>query len=715
MTKTLVIVESPSKAKKIGRFLGKDFIVQASIGHIVDLVSRSKNSLGVHVDRGFIPIYGIIPTQKNKVKALIKYASQVDQIYLAPDPDREGEAIAWHLYEIIRKKNDKPIKRVTFQEITKKAVLAGINSPRELDKNLFDAQQARRVLDRIVGFSVSPFLINKFNSPLSAGRVQSVTVKMIVDKEREINAFKPEEYWNINSPLSKNGENFTAKYIKKVNNTKTAQQVKSDLETDTYKVDKVDEFEQEREPLAPLITSSLASAAAGKYKFSAAQTMKAAQALYEAGLITYMRTDSTRLAKESTDFCRQWLEENKYDIPAKTNVYVSKKKAQDAHEAIRPTNVNQTPNNIYLPDEQTKIYVLIWERFVACQMNPALYDNVNVTIKTSSNHKLKASGKILKYKGWLEVIKDKSKDILLPSLKEEDKLKLSSKVSAIQKFTKPPARFSEKSLIEELEKKRIGRPSTYAAIMSKITSRAYVNKPRNKMFFIPTEKGMQVVDELDNFFEFMKYSYTAEMEDKLDLIAEGKLSYGDMMEEFYSPFKIELNKAYMSGQKDYGFRCSECEEEETIMYLHNGTFGYYLACVNYPKNCNNTLSCKMVGQEPVVTDNKGEPFDGAKCPNCQSPMLKYDGRFGPYTKCIEFPICKGKGKVPYGKKCPDCYNELYATFYENKNVLFCTGYYINECRYSEELSADELVNPEHVAVLKAKPVIPKKIDALLKR
>lgn len=712
MAKTLLIVESPSKAKKISKFLGSDFIVQASVGHVVDLVSAGKNNMGVDIENDFKPKYAIMPDKKDKIKVLIKYASQVDQVYLAPDPDREGEAIAWHLYDILKKKN-KNIKRVSFQEITKKAVLAGVAKPRDLDRNLFDAQQARRVLDRIVGFSVSPFLINKFGPNLSAGRVQSVAVKIVVDREREIEAFDPEEYWTITSTLAKSDEDFVAKYTERVTDEKTATKIKKDLENDSYKVNDVDEFEQKKPAPPPLITSSLASAAAGKHRFTAARTMKAAQALYEAGLITYMRTDSTRIAPEAIDFCREWLKENGYDLPKTPNSYSTKGGAQDAHEAIRPTDVDSTPSNVYLPDDQQKVYSLIWERFVACQMKPALYDSVNAMIKTSSGHELKAAGKTLKYKGWLEITSDGKKDdknVMLPPLKKNDKLKLvPPEVEAQQKFTKPPARFSEKSLIEELEKRGIGRPSTYASIMSKITNRNYVE--RKKSAFIPTDKGKQVVDELTKYFKFMNYGYTADMESKLDKIADGEVTYVDMMTEFYSPFQGQLKQAYMSSNKDYGFRCDKCGKD-TPMYLHHGKFGYYLACINYPKTCKKTLSCEMIDEKPVVKSSRGEIDEKVHCPNCKSPMILLDGKFGPYYGCTEFRRgCKGTRKAPYGKKCPECNSELYATLYKGDGVLFCMGYHTNGCRYSEPLPKGKLSDPKKVTGKK----VPKKIRKLIKK
>lgn len=709
MGKTLVIVESPSKGRKIAKFLGDDYIVQASVGHVIDLTTTGKYSMGINIDNGFKPKYDVIPDKKDKIKAIIKHARQCDHILLATDPDREGEAIAKHLSNLLVKINPS-IKRVEFHEITKECVLKNIKNPKDIDENLFQAQQARRVLDRIVGFSVSPYLIDRLGPKLSAGRVQSVAVKLIVDRERLIEAFIPEEYWNITSTLHKDGDTFTAKYIPKITNRETAEKVQSELKTDSYIIKNVLEKEQKKKPLTPLITSSLQSTAAGKYKLSSARTMKAAQKLYESGMVTYIRTDSTRLATSAVDFCRQWLEENGYDIPKNGNQYLSKKAAQNAHEAIRPTDANVTPQNIYLSEDEKKIYSLIWERFMASQMKPALYDSVVATVTTSSGHELKATGKTLKYKGWLEITSDGKKDdknTILPILKKNDKLKLiAPKVKAEQKFTRPASRFTNKTLVDELEIKSIGRPSTYAAIISKITNKSYVIIQSNS--FVPTDKGISVVDELTKYFNFMEYNYTADMEKKLDMIAAGEMKYVDMMTDFYTPFKEQLRKAYGAEKKDYGFRCDKCED--AIMHLRHGKFGYYLACINWPKNCSNTISCSVVDGKPSLKKNRGEKNENVRCPNCKSAMIKFDGNYGPYYGCSEWPVCSGKRKVPWGKKCPECRNELYSTWFHSKNVLFCMGYSTINCKYSEDLPEGSDVF--HKDVVKKR--IPHKIYHIIK-
>jgi len=701
MAKSLVIVESPGKIKKISKFLGSDYIVKASVGHIADLAS---GRLNVDIEGGFKPKYTILSDKKQHVKIIISAAKHSEKIFLATDDDREGEAIAWHLADVL-KKIDVPIFRVKFNEITKKGVLNGINNPGELDHNLYDAQQARRVLDRIVGFSVSPFLIKKFKSGFSAGRVQSVAVRMVVDKEKEIEVFQPEEYWVITSELAKaenKKDSFTAKYAKKVTNGDIAKKIKEDLDKDTYFVSEVIDNERKKKPYPPFITSSLASTAAGKYKLSAAKTMKAAQSLYESGMITYIRTDSIRLSEDSISECRDWLQSNGYDIPHKSVIYVTKKGAQDAHEAIRPTDVNFTPKNVFLEKDEQLIYTLIWERFVACQMNPAVYNNVVVTISTSSGHLLKAHGRTLKYKGWLEIssdLEDRASDIKLPNLYKDDNLILvKPKVDAVQKFTKPPSRFTEKTLIDDLKRKGIGRPSTYAAIMSKITDKSYVIKKSNA--FIPTDKGKNVVDTLTKFFEFMDYNYTANMELKLDQIAEGKLGYIDMLTEFHTPFKTQLKKAYISNYKDYGYICDICASK---MVLKHGKFGFFLGCSDYP-DCVNAIDVDIVDDKPVIKTGKiKDPVKDVECPNCRSPMFKIDGRYGPFYSCIEYPMCRGTRKIPYGKKCPRCNNDLYATVKYKSSMLYCMSY--PDCTYSEKLKDSEVANPKRLVARPAPEVV----------
>lgn len=710
-SKILVIVESPAKSKTISKYLGSDYIVRASYGHIFDLATTGVHNLGIDIDKGFVPKYKISSDKKDKVASIKKAAQQCRAVYIAADNDREGEAIAWHLAESL-KSIKVPIRRVIFNEITKSAIKKSIQSPGDLNADLYDAQQARRVLDRIVGFCVSPILFNKFGKNSSAGRVQSVAVRIIADREQEIEDFKPEEYWNITTDLAKpkkTKDSFTAKLIKKVTTEKVAKKIKGELDNDTYVVFELEEKEKKRNPYPPLITSTLATTAAGRYKFSTSKTMKLAQSLYEAGLITYMRTDSVRCSKDSVSACRDWLGKNGHDCPTKSNAYASKGKAQDAHEAIRPTDVNVTPQNIYKNNDEQKIYRLIWERFIASQMKPAVYDFVSVVVKSSSGHLLKASGRTLKYKGWLGITGDfeneKNDDAKIPQLKVGDELVLvPPKVSAEQKFTQPPPRFSEKTLIKELEKRGIGRPSTYASIMSKITQRNYVEKKSN--MFIPTTLGRQVVGDLVKNFKFMNINYTSNLELDLDKIADGHLKYRDMLDGFYSSFKKELKKAVLSESEDYGFKCPKCGGK---MILKHGRFGFYLACYDYPKDCKGTISCNMVDGKPEPKGDVAEIADGVQCPNCGSNMVKRNGKFGPFYACVEYPKCKGTRKVPYGKQCPKCGSELYATIFRGNDLLFCMGY--PNCKYSEKLPKGSIPNPQTLC----KGKVPKKIKKILKK
>lgn len=703
-TKTLIVVESPAKAKTIVKYLGPDYVVRASFGHIIDLASGGKSGIGVDIDNKFKPKYAVIPDKKDKLNAIIDAASEAKQIFLASDPDREGEAIAWHLAESLES-TGKPIKRVLFHEITKTAILKAVANPGDLNADLYDAQQARRVLDRIVGYLVSPFLINSLGPGCSAGRVQSVAVRIIVDREREIENFKPDEYWNITTCLAKPTtltESFIAKYSNKVTDKKTAEKIKGDLDKDTYEISEMEEKEKKRNPYPPLITSSLAATAAGRYKFPAAKTMKAAQTLYEAGLITYMRTDSVRSSPESITACREWLGKNSHGVPSKANVYTSKGNTQDAHEAIRPTDVYKLPSSVFVSEDEQKVYKLIWERFVASQMNPALYDTVSVTVKSSSGHLLKANGRILKYKGWLEITGDADDDdegeAKLPILKKGDKLILvPPKVKAEQKFTQPPPRYSEKTLIKELEKRGIGRPSTFAAIMSKITDRSYVSKKSD--MFIPTDLGKKVVDNLVKHFHFMEYKYTAEMEEQLDKIADGKLDYLNMLQAFYTPFSTQLKGAYSSNEKDYGFKCDKCQEP---MRLKHGKFGFFMACANYP-TCKNTFSCEMIDEKPVAKANlELQIVAGVTCPKCGSGMSKRDGKFGPFYSCSTYPKCNGSAKVPFGKKCDKCNNEMYATVFSGELKLACMGY--PNCKNIEPMPKNSKVNWIDPQSIKPKPL-----------
>lgn len=682
--KILVIVESPNKIKKLSSFLtNAEF--KASFGHFMDLSTTKKYNFGVKLEDDFKPIYIISPDKKDKLKAIIDAAGSKDisEIYVCSDPDREGEKIGFHIKECLES-TGKPIFRAVFNEITKTAVLKAIQNPIGFDENLDKAATARRVLDRIVGFSCSPYLMQIFGSKsLSAGRVQSVCCELIVERDQEILEFKPEEYWSIIATLAKEKtlkDKFQAKYIKRISNKTDALKIKSDLDKDTYEIIKIDKQEKKRNPFPPLTTSTLQQAANAKFGYSTNKTMEYAQKLFEQGFISYHRTDSLVLSKEAINNIRDWLTNNNHKIPKTPNLYKNKQNSQEGHEAIRPTDFSKTYDKLILTDEQKKIYKLIWERAICSQMESALYDTVSILIESSSKHELKANGRTLKYAGWLvisnEQVSDKKsdeEDIQLPILKVGDNLVLvPPKVETEQKFTQPPPRYSEGTLVKELEKKGIGRPSTYSAIITNIKNRGYVEM--NNKFFVSTDTGKQIVGALKKYFKFMEYDYTANMETNLDKIAEGKLTYVDMLSSFFNDFQKELKIAYSSEQKDFGFKCSKCNGK---MFLKTGKFGDFLACENYSTGCKSTKSCDIVDGIPVIKTGgfkKQEIVSGVSCPNCKSDMVKKIGKFGAFYACIKYPKCKGTSKIPSGHKCNKCNSDMYVALFNGEEKLACSGY-----------------------------------------
>lgn len=706
---TLVIVESPSKAKTISKYLGKNYVVRATVGHIVDLSIGKGGDIGVDIENGFKPKYADMADKKDVIASIMSSAKTAKEIIIASDPDREGEAIAWHVYNKVKKLN-KPIKRAEFHEITKAGIKKGLENIRELDKHLYDAQQSRRVLDRIVGFMVSPYLIKKLGDKLSAGRVQSVALRLVVDREREIEAFNPEQYWTLDSTLS-NGEKFVASYPDKVRDEKKAKDLKKDLESATYTVDKVTAKEQKRNPPTPLNTADLQKAASSRFKFSADRTMKTAQSLYELGAVTYIRSDSYRCSPESIEAIREYIKSQGYDVPYKPNEYKSKDASQDAHEAIRPSNPSMDPDSFIGNDDQVKLYRLIWERFTASQMNPALYDTVQVSIKATGgkkNHYLKASGRTLKYKGWMDILADteKSKDTMLPLMREGDTLKLvAPKVKLNKKSTKPPARYNDRSIIDELEKKGIGRPSTYAAIITKITSRKYIEKKKNH--YEPTSIGKQVIDDLVEHFSFMSYDFTALMESQLDKMSIGEANYESVMKAFYKPFRAEYQKAKNSDGKDAGIDCPICGSK---MVVRHSQYGFFAGCVSYP-DCKGLVGVRLEGDK-VIPQPKHEKVSDVKCPDCNSEMVKRDGAFGPFYSCSKYPKCNGKRKIPFGKKCSKCGGELYLTVFKEEPKLACMEY--PSCRNVEDVPEGAEINwtpPSKVAPKK----MPTKVEKVLKK
>lgn len=588
--KTLVVVESPTKARKLAEYLGDGYTILASKGHIVDLAKGGKHKLGIDIDKDFKPHYVILDDQVHTLQAIMDAAKQAKMVILCSDPDREGEAISYHIAQRLSDFGV-PIIRAEIHEITKKGVLAGLKETREIDMKLFAAQECRRLLDRLVGFMASPFLMQYYGPSLSAGRVQSVITRMIVDREEEITTFKPEEYYNIHAQLAKGVQSFVAKYEGKINNEETAKQIKEELKKSLYVVSSVEASEEKRKPFPPLITAKLQQIMSKRFGMNSSRTMSAAQSLYENGHITYHRTDSTRVSDDAIKDVRAWLKDNGYDIPKSANRYKNSNDAQNAHEAIRPTDITNAPSTMsFLSDDEKQVYEIIWQYFLASQMMPAIYNTlkVSISLKDNQKHTLIASGKALKYKGFLEmlgVIDNNSIDI--PSLTVGDELKLSGEkpVSVEKKQTQPPPRFSEHSLIETLEKKNIGRPATYATLLDTITSRGYVEKDN---VYRPTELGKKITEELVKWFGFLNYDYTAKLEMELDQIAEGKIDRTDMLKSFYKTFSKQLKNAYMG----HGSRpCPKCDGFLKEIKLPNGN--RFFGCFRWP-HCSYTENIENV-------------------------------------------------------------------------------------------------------------------------
>ncbi len=634
----LVIVESPTKAKTISKFLGKEYQVESSYGHIRDL---PKSKLGIDVENNFEPQY-IIPTKARKtVSHLREAASKADVVVLATDEDREGEAIGWHLAQAL-KLDTKNTKRIVFHEITKSAIEHALKKPRVLDMNLVDAQQARRILDRLVGYKLSPFLWKKVMRGLSAGRVQSVTVRLIVDREIEIRSFKPQEYWTITVELSKNGEALEANLIKindrildkfEIANQETAEKITKDLEGKQFMVEKMEQTEFKKNPPPPFITSTLQQDAARRLGFSSKKTMFIAQRLYEHGLITYMRTDSVNLSKDSLTAAQEWLEKEfgkEYSSPRQ---YESKSRlAQEAHEAVRPTDIEKKPED--LPDEtDKKLYRLIWQRFLASQMSPARVATTVIDVK-AEEYGLRASGQRILFDGFLKVWTQKVTEKTLPAVDNGEQLDF-KKIDPSQHFTEPPPRYSEATLIKALEEHGIGRPSTYAPTISTIQTRNYVTKEKGR--FVPTETGELVNKVLtEHFPQIVDISFTAQMEDGLDNVANGKEKWQELIALFYSPFAKLLEEKYQSVEKQ-GFKdeptdqvCDKCGKP---MIIKLGRFGKFIACSGFPE-CKNT---KQLPKEPPKQI-------GMKCPKCGAEI-------------VERRVSRGrvKGKIFWGcEKYPKC-------------------------------------------------------------
>ena len=669
--RSLVVVESPTKVKTIQKYLAPGFIVKASMGHVRDL---PKSQLGVDPKKNFKPKYVVTPAKKKVLDELKRAAAKADALYVATDPDREGEAIGWHLaqeLDVDRKK----VYRVTFNEITERAVRAAFTRPGKIDLKKVDAQQARRVLDRLVGYSLSPLLWEKVQRGLSAGRVQSVAVRLIVDREREIQAFVPVEYWSLHARLAGAQPPEFVVTLKEVAGAKASlgdeaatRALMASVEGARFVVRSVTRGERKRNPAPPFITSTLQQEAGRKLGFTAKKTMTVAQQLYEGidlgaegaeGLITYMRTDSVRVAREAQDEARGWITARlgREYVPDAPPTYRSRGSAQEAHEAIRPSEVRHDPRSVarFLTKDQLALYRLVWERFVASQMMPAVYDTVAADIE-AGRCLFRAQGSTLRFKGFTAVYEesraddappaDEEPEGAIPPLAPGETLRLLG-LDPKQHFTQPPPRYTEASLIKALEELGIGRPSTYASILGTIINdRGYVHRERRTLF--PTELGSTVTDRLQPFFpEIMDVEFTAQMENSLDAIEEGQRDWVETVREFYEPFKADLARArkHMVNEKageDIGEACPECGEP---LRERRGRFGKFIACSAYP-------DCKYKRNLPGQERAEDQPTDET-CPTCGKPMVIKHGRFGKFIACSGYPECRTTKPVTLGIACPE--------------------------------------------------------------
>ena len=681
----LVIVESPTKAKTIERYLGKNFKVVASKGHLRDL---PKSKMGVDIEHNYEPHYISIRGKGDLIKSLKKEAAKADAVYLASDPDREGEAISWHLAHLLGLDLNAPI-RVEFNEITKDAIKEAFKNPRKIDMDLVDAQQARRILDRLVGYTLSPILWKKVKKGLSAGRVQSIAVKLIIDRENEIKAFVPEEYWTLEGQFKKEKKAFTANYYgtsaKKANleKEKTVKAVMSEIsEKKPFTVTKVTKKERKRNPAAPFTTSSLQQDASNRLNFRTRKTMMVAQQLYEGvslgrsgsvGLITYMRTDSTRISATAQNEASEFIEKEfgkEYCFTSKRAVK-NADGAQDAHEAIRPSSVLRTPDSIasYLTKDQLKLYTLIWSRFVASQMTAAVYDTVQVDLE-QNNHVFKANGSTIKFAGYQKVYQDNAeakKGNVLPEMQVGDEVQL-AKLSPEQHFTQPPARYSEATLIKTLEEIGVGRPSTYAPTIETIQKRYYVKLVSKR--FEPTELGYVVHQMIEQYFpNIVDTHFTASMEDNLDLVEEGKEEWVQVIDKFYQPFKVEVDKAEVEIEKvqikdePAGFNCEKCGHP---MVIKLGRFGKFYACSNFPE-CHHT--------QAIVKDI------GITCPTCGKGKVieRKSKKNRLFYGCDRYPECEFVSwDKPIGRNCPKCDHYLVEKKGRGGKQIACSN-----CDYKE--------------------------------
>ncbi len=674
----LIIVESPSKAKTISKYLKGKYRVDASGGHVRDLPEKR---LGVNIDNNFEPTYVDNPDKKAVIKRLSDEAAKAEHVYLATDPDREGEAISWHLKNVLKLKDGK--NRIEFNEISPAAVTHALQNPREIDYNLVDAQQARRVLDRLVGYKLSPLLCKRIRSGLSAGRVQSVALRLIVDREREIKAFVPEEYWHINAELQDKpkeyapfkallGEKNGKKYLP--SNAEENEKVRAELAENPYIVSEIKKSVTKSHAPAPFTTSTLQQDASNKFGMTSPDVMLVAQHLYEGidteaeghiALVTYIRTDSVRVSAEAQAKARDFIAAKfgKEYIPEKPNFYASKKGAQDAHECIRPIDLSRTPESMKgtLDKKHYNVYKLIYDRFMASQMSEALYNSMQIKIKNGV-YGFKASGKTMQFAGFTAAYQEVKKDDeenenakLLPNLKEGEELDLIRLLSE-QKFTKPPLRYTDASLVKAMEDKGIGRPSTYASIISVLNKRKYVTK--DGKYMVPTEVAFEITDLLMKYFtDIMDVGFTAKMEDKLDGIEDGGVDWHKIIADFYPPFAEKLVFAANDGDEMTDILCEKCGHP---MIRKSGRYGKYLACSNYPE-CSNIKS-------------EGMEISATKCPKCGANMVVKSGKFGKFLACPNYPECNAT--LPFDseiskEKCPKCGTLMYYRTGRNGKYLSC--------------------------------------------
>lgn len=670
MTKKLVIVESPAKTKTIGKYLGSEYKVVSSKGHIRDLSTSGKYGLGIDIEDNFKPKYTTIKGKKKTIDELKKDVKSSDFVYLATDPDREGEAISWHLFDALGI-DDNKYERVVFNEITKNAILESFKHPRKIDKNLVNSQETRRILDRIIGFRLSKLMQYK-TSGTSAGRVQSVALKLIVDKEREIASFISEEYWSIKALFPEFEADLVTYNNKKIEikNEIEANEILEKL-SNKFKIDSVDKKQKEKATKFPFITSTLQQEASSKLNMNAKKTMMIAQKLYEGielsdetvGLITYMRTDSTRLSADFIDETKNFIKakygENYVGIVKKSK---NKENVQDAHEAIRPTSINRTPESVrpFLNDDEYKLYRMIYYRALAYLMAPAKTENTTV-ILDNNNYQFKLTGQIITFDGYLKVYKDyedTKENIIPPFDTYNSNIIISNSIEKEQHFTQPPARYTEAKLVKAMEELGIGRPSTYATIMSNIKDRGYVNIVEKK--FVPTEIGIEVTDKLQEYFSsIINVEYTANMEEDLDKIADGNIIWYNTLDEFYKKFEPLVEEAFKNMEKEAPEQTGEdCPECGSPLVIRKGRYGKFTACSNYPE-------CKYIKQE------KTEVKEICDCPNCDGKIIEKKSKRGKlFYGCNNYPTCKtAYWDMPIGENCPECGSMLV----EKKKEIKCSS------------------------------------------